>query len=75
MGSSTNERGNRRLRESFIGSPGVRADGEFPVEDDDENEDFLGGNGFMQDLDFFSWDLILKNTPKLPGLELLMHKN
>ena len=44
--------------------------------DDDEDEDFMrGGIGFLQDIDFITWDLIIKNTPKLPQIELLLHKN
>jgi hypothetical protein len=43
-------------------------------EDEDDSNDVRGG-GFFNDLDFFTWDLIIKNTPKLPQLELLLHKN
>lgn len=47
--------------------------GEF---DDEEDEDYIkGGMGFLQDVDFLTWDLIIKNTPKLPQIELLIHKN
>ena len=42
---------------------------------DDEDDDYMRGNGFLQDVDFLNWDLIVKNTSKLPTLELLMHKN
>lgn len=38
--------------------------------DDEDDDDFrgagAGGPGFMNDLDFITWDLIVKNTPKLP---------
>ena len=48
-------------------------------DDMDEEEEFrmmMGdGNGFFNDMDFFTWDLIIKNTPKLPQIELLLHKN
>ena len=33
------------------------------------------GIGYLQDIDFITWDLIIKNTPKLPQIELLLHKN
>ena len=29
----------------------------------------------MNEMDFMTWDLIVKNTPKLPQLEILLHKN
>jgi hypothetical protein len=41
---------------------------------DDEDDDYRGV-GFLNDMDFLRWDLIIKNTPKLPQLELLLHKN
>lgn len=44
--------------------------------DEEDEEDYMrGGMGFLQDIDFISWDLIIKNTPKLPQIELLIHKN
>lgn len=32
-------------------------------------------NGMFQDIDIFSWDLIVKSTPKLPTLDIILHKN
>jgi hypothetical protein len=47
----------------------------FENEYDDEDDEGLGGPGYLNDMDFLTWDLIIKNTPKLPQLELLLHKN
>ena len=41
---------------------------------DDDEEEFQGP-GIVNEMDFFTWDLIIKNTPKLPQIELLLHKN
>jgi len=39
---------------------------DYDDEDDDEYRDGeYGGQGFMNDMDFMTWDLIVKNTPKL----------
>jgi hypothetical protein len=32
---------------------------------DDEEDDYRMG-GMMNDIDFLTWDLIIKNTPKFP---------
>jgi len=44
------------------------------MEYDEDEEDFRG-SGFLNEMDFFTWDLIVKNTPKLTQVELLLHKN
>jgi hypothetical protein len=72
------------LRESLLGHPGGPLtyrnntgdqDLNFENEYDDEDDEGLGGPGYLNDMDFLTWDLIIKNTPKLPQLELLLHKN
>ncbi|CDW81693.1 UNKNOWN [Stylonychia lemnae] len=110
LGSSSNERGNRRLREhqtyyqGSVNDPNfaklrgtflndstsnlkmMNADGninssnrmmdEYDDEDEDDYRDGeYGGQGFMNEMDFMTWDLIVKNTPKLAQIELLLHKN
>ena len=51
-------------------------EGDYLLEDEyDDEDEGLGGTGFLNEMDFFTWDLIIKNTPKLPTLELLLHKN
>lgn len=34
--------------------------------DMDDEEDDYRGVGFLNDMDILRWDLIIKNTPKLP---------
>ena len=51
----------------------IEINGEY--DDDDEDDYMRGGIGMLHDIDFVTWDLIIKNTPKLPQLEILLHKN
>ncbi len=44
------------------------------IEEEDDFADFRG-MGMLNDLDFFTWDLVIKNTPKLPPIENILHKN
>jgi hypothetical protein len=40
------------------------------LDDDDEDFDYHHNQNYMEDeSDFFSWDLIMKNTVRLPSLE------
>ena len=51
-------------------------DGRMNDDDEyDEDEEEFQGTGIVNDMDFFTWDLIIKNTPKLPQIDLLLHKN
>jgi len=43
--------------------------------DDEDQIEHFRASGMMNDLDFFTWDLIIKNTPRLPFLEPLLHKS
>lgn len=43
--------------------------------DEDDEDDFRLNGDFMNDMDLFTWDVIVKSTPRLPSIETLIQKN
>ena len=76
LGCSLNSRGNRRLNNCYIGVSGTNqityrgtpgeTGYEFANEYDDEDEEGMRGAGYLNEFELYTWDLIIKNTPKLP---------
>eukprot|EP00347_Sterkiella_histriomuscorum_P006065 403354200 len=93
LGQSANERANRRLRELYdqenMGQDQRQQEYDDDYDEDDEDLDYYQETlaypshmyGIAQQtnemMDFMTWDLIVKNTPKLmlQQIEMLIHKN
>lgn len=61
------------LNAEFMGRGGA-ADDDYDYDEDDDAFDGGIGFGWYNDMDFFTWDQIIKTVPKLPQLDFFMHK-
>ena len=58
--------GNANMNQMSGSGSGVNRMDDYDDEDDDDYRDGdYGAQGFMNEMDFMTWDLIVKNTPKL----------